>query len=55
MWRGLVDLAGKYLHKGSLVHIEGKIKTCSYDDKLGNKKYIIEIVVEQLILLSKKD
>jgi single-strand DNA-binding protein len=55
MWRGLADLAEKYLHKGSLVHIEGKIKTRSYDDKQGNKKYVTEIICEQIILLDKKE
>jgi single-strand DNA-binding protein len=54
-WRGLADLAEKYLHKGSLVHIEGKIKTRSYDDKQGNKKYVTEIIAEQIILLDKKE
>ncbi len=55
LWRGLADLAEKYLHKGSLVHIEGKIKTRSYDDKQGNKRYVTEVIVEQLILLDKKE
>lgn len=54
LWRGLAELAGKYLHKGSLVFIEGKLKTRSYDDKEGNKKYVTEIIAEQLILLDKK-
>ena len=54
LWRGLADLAEKFLHKGSLVYVEGKIKTRSYDDKDGQKKYVTEIVAEQLILLDKK-
>ena len=54
MWRGLAELAEKYLHKGSLVYIEGKIKSRSYDDKDGQKKYVTEIVAEELILLDKK-
>jgi single-strand DNA-binding protein len=55
LWRGLADLAEKYLSKGSLVYVEGKLKTRSFDDKTGTKKYVTEIVVEQLILLDKKD
>jgi single-strand DNA-binding protein len=55
LWRGLADLAEKYLHKGSLIHIEGKIKTRSYDDKQGNKRYVTEVIAEQLILLDKKE
>jgi single-strand DNA-binding protein len=54
LWRGLADLAEKYLHKGSLVYIEGKLKTRNYDDKEGQKKYVTEIVAEQLLLLDKK-
>jgi single-strand DNA-binding protein len=54
-WRGLADLAEKYLHKGSLVHIEGKIKTRTYDDKQGNKRHVTEIIAEQVILLDKKE
>jgi len=54
MWRGLAELAEKYFHKGSLVYIEGKIKSRSYDDKDGQKKYVTEIVAEELILLDKK-
>jgi single-strand DNA-binding protein len=38
-----------------LLHIEGKIKTRSYDDKQGNKKYVTEIIGEQIILLDKKE
>jgi single-strand DNA-binding protein len=55
LWRGLADLANNYLHKGSLVYVEGKLKTRSYDDKGGQKKYVTEIVAEQIILLDKKE
>ena len=53
LWRGLAELAEKYLKKGSLVFIEGKLKTRSYDDKEGRKIYTTEIIAEQLILLDK--
>lgn len=53
LWRGLAELANKYLVKGSLVFIEGKLKTRSYDDKDGKKVYTTEIIAEQLILLDK--
>ncbi|MBL0308973.1 MAG: single-stranded DNA-binding protein [Bacteroidetes bacterium] len=50
------EIAEKYLKKGGLIHIEGKIKTRSYDDKDGNKRYITEVVVESFKMLdSKKD
>jgi single-strand DNA-binding protein len=48
-------LAEKYLHKGSLVHIEGKNRTRAYDDKQGVKRYVTEIIAEDLILLDKKE
>jgi single-strand DNA-binding protein len=54
-WRGLADLAEKYLKKGSSVYVEGKLRTRSYDDKEGRKIYVTEIQVEQLILLDKKE
>jgi single-strand DNA-binding protein len=54
LWRSLADLAGKYLQKGSLVYVEGKLKTRNYDDKDGNKRYVTEVVAEQIILLDRK-
>jgi single-strand DNA-binding protein len=51
----MAESAEKYLKKGSLVYIEGKIKTRSYDDKEGNKKYITEIVAETLRRLDKRE
>ena len=52
-WRNLADLAGKYLTKGSHIYLEGKIKTRSYEDKNGNKKYITEIIADSFIMLDK--
>ena len=49
------ESAEKYLKKGSLVYIDGKIKTRSYDDKDGNKKYITEIVAENIRRLDKRE
>ena len=54
LWRNLAELAHKYLTKGNLVFVEGKLKTRSYDDKEGNKKYVTEIVADQLIMLDKQ-
>ena len=55
LWRSMAELAEKYLHKGSLVYVEGKLKTRSYDDKDGQKRYVTEVVAEQLIMLDKKE
>ncbi len=55
LWRGLAELAAKYLHKGSLVYVEGKLKNRSFDDKEGIKRYVTEIQADELILLDKKE
>ena len=49
-WRRLADIAGKYLAKGSLVMIEGRIETRSWEDKNGMKRYRTEIIAENLQL-----
>lgn len=54
LWRGLAQVAEKYVKKGTQIYIEGRIKTRSYDDQDGNKKYITEIVGDQMQLLSRK-
>jgi single-strand DNA-binding protein len=54
MWRGLADVAAKYLQKGKLVYIEGKLRTRSFEDKGGVKKYTTEIVAENFTILGRK-
>lgn len=54
LWRGLAELAQKYLHKGSLVYIEGRLKTRSWEDKEHNKKFATEVVGDNLIMLDKR-
>jgi single-strand DNA-binding protein len=54
MWRGLADLAGKFLQKGKLVYIEGKLRTRSFEDKGGIKKYTTEVVAENFTMLGRK-
>ena len=53
-WRGLAEIADKYVKKGSQLYIEGKIRTRSYDDREGNKRYITEIVGDNMQLLGKR-
>ena len=50
-WRQLAEICGKFLHKGKQVYIDGRIQTRSYDDKDGNKRYITEIVADQMQML----
>jgi single-strand DNA-binding protein len=54
-WRGLAALAHQYIHKGSHIYVEGKLRNRQYEDKEGQKKYVIEIVAEELVLLDKKE
>lgn len=54
LWRGLAEVAEKYVKKGSQLFIEGRIRTRSYDDKEGNKKYVTEIVADTMQMLGKK-
>lgn len=53
-WRNLAEICGKYLHKGKQVYIEGRIQTRSYDDRDGNKRYMTEIVADQMQMLGSK-
>ncbi len=55
LWRGLADLAHKYLHKGSLIYVEGRLRTRSWEDKEGLKKFATEIVGDNLIMLDKRN
>jgi single-strand DNA-binding protein len=54
LWRGLAELASKYLHKGSLVHIEGSLRTRSWEDKDKNKRFMTEIIASNLVMLDKR-
>ena len=51
-WRRLAEICQQYLRKGSKVYIEGRIQTRSWDDqKTGQKRYMTEIVANQMIML----
>jgi single-strand DNA-binding protein len=54
LWRGLADLAQKYLHKGSLVFIEGRLRTRNWEDQNKNRRFSTEIVGDNLVMLDKK-
>ena len=55
LWRGLADVAEKYVTKGRQLYIEGRIRTRSYDDKDGNKRYVTEIYGDVMQMLGSKD
>jgi single-strand DNA-binding protein len=54
LWRGLAEMAQKYLHKSSLVYIEGRLKTRNWEDRDHNRKTITEIIGDNLVMLDKK-
>ena len=53
VWAGLAEICGKYLTKGKQIYIEGRIQNRSYDDRDGNKRYISEIVANEMQMLSR--
>jgi len=54
LWRGLAEVAEKYLKKGSSVYIEGKIRTRKWEDKEGNNRYSTEILGDNMTMLGSK-
>lgn len=54
LWRGLADVADKYLRKGSQVYIEGRLRTRDWEDQAKVKHYTTEIVADELKLLGRK-
>jgi len=54
LWRGLAEVASKYLQKGKLVYIEGKLRTRSFEDREKIKKYVTEVVAENFTILGRK-
>ena len=55
MWKGLAEIAEKYIHKGDKLYIEGKIRTRSYDAPDGSKRYVTEIFADSMEMLSSKN
>jgi single-strand DNA-binding protein len=52
-WGKTADLIEKYVTKGKEIAIEGKLTHRSYDDKNGEKRYITEVVANEVLLLGK--
>lgn len=51
VWRKLAETAETYLHKGSLLYVEGRLRTHSWDDKDGNKRYTTEVIADNFTML----
>lgn len=54
MWRGLAEIAEKYVRKGSQLYIEGRLRSRSYDDKDGVKRYVTEILADTMNLVGSR-
>ena len=55
LWRGLAETAEKYVHKGDKLFIEGKIRSRSYDDQNGVKRYVTEIFADNMEMLTPRN
>ncbi len=54
-WRGLAEVAEKYLKKGDSIYLEGKIRTRKWEDKDGNTRYSTEVLADNMTMLGKKN
>nr|WP_320118313.1 single-stranded DNA-binding protein [uncultured Marinifilum sp.] len=54
LWRGLAKVAENYVKKGMQLYIEGSLRTRSWDDQDGNKKYITEVMANNMQMLGRK-
>ena len=55
VWRKLAEIAESYLKKGSQIYLEGKLRTRSWEDPQGNKRYTTEVVADTFTMLGRKD
>ena len=55
LWRGLAELAEKFLKKGMKIYVEGRLKKRSWQDREGNTRYNVEIIGDEMTILSKPD
>jgi single-strand DNA-binding protein len=53
-WRKLAEICGQYLRKGSKVYVEGRLQTRSWQGQDGNKRYMTEVIMENMIMLDRK-
>ena len=51
VWRGLAEVAEKYLRKGHTIYIEGRLRSRQYEDKEGNKRNITEVLCDNMVML----
>ncbi len=54
VWRSQADVVDKFVHKGSQIYVEGKLRTRQWTDQTGNKRYTTEVVADSVQLLGKR-
>lgn len=54
LWGKLAEIADKYLKKGATIYLEGKLRTRSWEDQEGHKRYTTEIIGDSFVMLGKK-
>ena len=55
LWRGLAEVAEKFLKKGTKIFVEGRLKKRSWQDREGNTRYNVEIIGDEMTILSRSD
>ncbi len=55
LWRGLAEIAEKFLKKGSAIYVEGKIRSRKWEDREGNTRYTTEILADNMTMLGKRE
>lgn len=53
-WRGLAEVINKIVNKGSRIYVEGRIQTRTFGDKNGTKRYVVEILADNMLMLDQK-
>ncbi len=55
LWRNLADVVDRFVHKGSQIYVEGRLRTREWTDQSGNKRYTTEIMADELKLLGRRE
>ncbi|RCL76759.1 MAG: single-stranded DNA-binding protein [Flavobacteriales bacterium] len=55
LWRGLAEVAEKFLKKGMKIYVEGRLKKRTWQDREGNTRYNVEVIGDEMTILSKPD
>ncbi len=55
LWRNLADVVDRFVHKGSQIYVEGRLRTREWTDQAGNKRYSTEIQADDMRLLGKRE